>query len=478
MKYIYDEKIKEKTLWNWCIINNRTDILDSFYYCEKNDQNIPKQRGPLTKEKAFWHCKNCNGIYETEIYIKVKGYNCPYCSNTKVLPGFNDLETKVPEISKEYSLKNPKLPSEIYYRSSEKVLWECGKCGNEWVTNPKSRVGKRSGCPSCWNSRQTSFPELVIFYYCKKVYKNVIHKSKEFGVELDIYIPEIRTAIEYDGVRWHRGKRNDENKDKICKKYDIRLIRIRGVGLEKTSYAEIINVEENDKGLENGLKKLEQLLKCDFCINIVEDTSEIYSFRKQEEYENSILSLGDDIEKKWDYEKNYPLRPENFPSQSNKTMWWKCDKGHRYKQKIMHKYAGRGCPICAGKKVAVGDNDFLSNYPEHAAMWDYEKNNCNPNEITKKSSKNVWWKCDKCGLSFELSPKQKVSKKHKCIHCYWIEKYIGVEEINTGEKYINYKECRKRTHITRDTYKRKIKKGTYRILSFEEKLELYKKAVI
>lgn len=48
--------------------------------------------------------------------------------------------------------------------------------------------------------------------------------------ELDIYIPDKRIAIEYDGIYWHsfeEVKKRDELKDQLCKEKGIRLIRIK-----------------------------------------------------------------------------------------------------------------------------------------------------------------------------------------------------------------------------------------------------------
>ena len=45
-------------------------------------------------------------------------------------------------------------------------------------------------------------------------------------MELDIYIPSIKTAIEYDGVYYHNSKHaieKENKKDDLCTEKDIRL---------------------------------------------------------------------------------------------------------------------------------------------------------------------------------------------------------------------------------------------------------------
>ncbi|HCJ56834.1 MAG TPA: hypothetical protein DHV55_05370, partial [Clostridiaceae bacterium] len=43
---------------------------------------------------------------------------------------------------------------------------------------------------------------------------------------------------------------------------------------------------------------------------------------------NNLASLRPDIAKDWDYEKNYPLTPQNVVVGSGKKIWWKCENNH------------------------------------------------------------------------------------------------------------------------------------------------------
>ena len=87
------------------------------------------------------------------------------------------------------------------------------------------------GCPSC--SHSTSKEEVNICNYlnsiditCKQRVKNIINPY-----ELDIYIPDKKLAIEYNGIIWHSEKfGKDKNyhlmKTELCEKQGIRLIHI------------------------------------------------------------------------------------------------------------------------------------------------------------------------------------------------------------------------------------------------------------
>ena len=81
---------------------------------------------------------------------------------------------------------------------------------------------------------RTSFQEKALLYYLKKSFPDAgkVGREQRFGVELDIYIPSLHTAIEYDGCRWHADKlEQDEGKGAACRAQGIRLFRIREPGL-------------------------------------------------------------------------------------------------------------------------------------------------------------------------------------------------------------------------------------------------------
>ena len=66
----------------------------------------------------------------------------------------------------------------------------------------------------------------------------IVLNFKVFFVKLlvDIFIPEINTAIEYDGRYWHSGKENkDKKKQSSIEAVGIRLIRVREIPLKAIS---------------------------------------------------------------------------------------------------------------------------------------------------------------------------------------------------------------------------------------------------
>ena len=110
---------------------------------------------------------------------------------------------------------------------------------------------------------------------------------------------------------------------------------------------------------------------------------------------NDLLTLNPTLAKEWNYEKNGTLTPDQVTAKSGKKVWWKCDKGHEWETVVVNRTRGHGCPICANKQVLQGYNDLLTLNPTLAKEWNFEKNGTlTPDQVTEKSHKKVWWKCD------------------------------------------------------------------------------------
>lgn len=85
------------------------------------------------------------------IASRANGTGCPYCTNKKVLAGFNDLATVEPRIAAEWhpTLNGSLTPEMVTAGSRKKVWWEC-PLGHVWKAAIYSRTGKKKcGCPVC-----------------------------------------------------------------------------------------------------------------------------------------------------------------------------------------------------------------------------------------------------------------------------------------------------------------------------------------
>ena len=72
-----------------------------------------------------------------------------------------------------------------------------------------------------------SMPEIEITNYIKQIYTRTILTNIRNIIspyELDIYLPDIKFAIEFDGTFWHT--KDEKHKDILCNKLDIHLIHV------------------------------------------------------------------------------------------------------------------------------------------------------------------------------------------------------------------------------------------------------------
>ena len=76
---------------------------------------------------------------------------CPYCSNRKVLQGYNDLATVAPDVAAQWhpTLNGELTPEMVTAGSGRPIWWRCEQ-GHVWRARIDTRAGQqRSGCPVC-----------------------------------------------------------------------------------------------------------------------------------------------------------------------------------------------------------------------------------------------------------------------------------------------------------------------------------------
>lgn len=146
----------------------------------------------------WWKCTNGHE-WQALINHRNKGVGCPYCAGLYPVKGKNDLQTTNPKLCVEWNQQKNKglMPTDVLPYSNRRVWWTCQK-GHEWQASISDR-SQGKGCPVCNSERHTSFPEFAIIYYFKKMNTEALHSYKGHGYELDVYIPTLKTAIEYDG---------------------------------------------------------------------------------------------------------------------------------------------------------------------------------------------------------------------------------------------------------------------------------------
>ena len=400
---------------------------------DKNNGLTPIDVMPNSNRKVWWRCSNGHK-WQATIANRNAGKGCPYCSRRYVLEGTTDLQTVNPSVLKEWNYeKNGSLkPEKLSPNSHLKVWWKCQK-GHEW----KSTIANRNygrGCPICSAEQNTSFPEYAIIFYLEKYGVASMQSYREYGYELDVYIPSLKTAIEYDGYRWHKDKtEQDLDKNCKCKKDGIKLYRIREGLLPLNHYSIDFAIQRNQKDLPIAIAAvLSEIVGTTIEVDLSRDAVYIENLREYLGKEKSILTTNPEIAIEWNHEKNGILKPEYFKPASKAVVWWQCGKGHEWKAKIADRYKGNSCPYCSGQKVLPGYNDLLTINPNLAAEWNYGKNaNMTPENFTPNSNKRFWWKCGK-GHEWQATIANRNSGKG-CPYCSGRYAIRGETDLQTAQ---------------------------------------------
>ena len=405
---------------------------------EKNDKT-PSTVSSHSDIDAWWRCKE-NHSYRARIDHRTRERSgCPYCAGKLPIKGENDFETKYPELAKEWDYaNNEKSPSDYLPFSNKSVSWICPICGQSYKRTVNERTSKGFACPDCTKESHTSKQEQTIFYYLSKIIpvenRKIIH-----GKELDVYIPDYNTGIEYNGEYFHSQKESkDALKYEFLRNKGIRVIVIQcGRSREQTDDTITLKTIEKSNPTDDeffwGLIKMFEIIGLPTPdIDLKRDEAEIYNLYVRSIKENSIAVKYPEIASEWCYEKNKNLKPESFGYASNKRVWWTCKKcGNDYDMVVANRTVGNnGCPYCSGKRIKVGFNDLATTYPNLITEWDYNKNEKGPEKYSKGSDEKVWWICDK-GHEWEATISSRASGQVGCPVCAGRKAYKGYNDLFT-----------------------------------------------
>jgi hypothetical protein len=113
------------------------------------------------------------------------------------------------------------------------LVHKCTVCGNLWEATPNNTIGNLSGCPVCAKNKLRSNSEEELTKFIQSVYPGWVElndRSILGGKELDILLPDLGIAIEFNGTYWHRealvGRNYHLNKTIGVENFGYRLIHI------------------------------------------------------------------------------------------------------------------------------------------------------------------------------------------------------------------------------------------------------------
>lgn len=386
------------------------------------------------KGKILTRCKVCGYEWEPAGNSLLAGSDCLRCSYRK--RGLARRVTQEQFEKKLYDI-NPDIKVLGEYKgNNEKILLKCMHCGHEWMAVPSS-VLRGSHCPNCI-AAGTSFMEMAIFYAFSSVLGDDAVKSRGksvIGKELDIFIPDVKLAIEPGSWHWHEKKvNNDLQKQILCHEKGIRCITIYDsftgdvVPFDDCwCYAENFSEPYNEPILRKAIEKL-------FLIaNIQQEFSnEDWEQVKQLAHLSTCQMTTDELK-----EKVASIRPDieilgEFTGVHH-CIKVKCKKcGYVWDTTPSRMFQGRGCRKCGRKivlkKLAMSQEDFESRLHD-----------VNPNiEVLGRyynNSKHIAVKCLKCGHEWMPTPSSLLNTGRGCPVCW--EQRRGQSFVKSHDEFMN-----------------------------------------
>ena len=289
---------------------------------------------------------------------------CPFCIGKKVLKGFNDLKSLYPELAMQAFGWDP---TEVTPSSNKILKWKCSK-GHEWEARPSDRKSNSSiSCPICIGKKLLSgFNDLATTH-------------PDLSLEADGWDPSEFQAGSKKDLKWK------------CSAGHEWVARISSRALQG-----------------NGCPKCR-----------TRKTSPVLE-KPRRAPSQSLLQTHPELAKEadgWD--------PSEVTAGSNKKKEWKCSSGHKWGAVVYSRAKGRGCPVCAGKKILIGENDLSTLDPslsKEADGWD-------PSEFSLSSNKKMRWRCS-LGHSWVAQIASRANGRG-CPICSGNELLIGFNDLQT-----------------------------------------------
>ena len=175
--------------------------------------------------------------------IKMLGEGNPFFGKTHTHESINQMSASkrldLSDVVSRISYKNPSLSpvneSLSLYKTQDTLLdIKCSDCQNIFKSSLFNLL-RGTKCKICFPN--ASGPEIEIANFVKSLgFDYILHDRAEIApLELDIFIPGKRVAIEYHGLYWHAGgheeaydKRKHRDKFLKCSENNIHLIQIFG----------------------------------------------------------------------------------------------------------------------------------------------------------------------------------------------------------------------------------------------------------
>jgi hypothetical protein len=368
----------------------------------------PSQVTSGSNKKFGWICK-VGHRWEAVIASRADlSRNCPYCSNKKILSGFNDLNTLFPDVASEAKGWDP---TSIGAGSGSKLSWQC-KSGHSWTARVVDRTSKSYRCPFCsgkktsqgFNDLRTTHPLIA---------------DEAIGWDPTLFTAGSNKKFNWKCKSGHEWSAiiSDRTSGQGCPFCSGNRV-LPGFNDLETTHPNIAaqafgwNPQELSRGTH---QKLEW--KCEFghvfVATVKDRTADMSGCPICSNHQllvgfNDLKTTHPELSKEsigWD--------PTTLVAGNRKKVSWQCDLGHIWNASTASRTRlSSGCPVCANLQVLKGFNDLATTHPEiakEAFLWD-------PSEVVAGSGDKMKWKCEE-GHEWTTRISHRTNSKSSCPSC-------------------------------------------------------------
>jgi Probable Zinc-ribbon domain len=357
--------------------------------------------------KVFhWRCPLGHAWKSSVNHMVRPGAGCPFCKGKRVA-ATNSLAKTYPSIAKLWSPRNQITPDEVTAGSAKRVWWKCSR-GHEYQMAVKRKTGPTPrGCPRCNDKR--SRPEYTLYAELRLIFPDIQNRHQLYGHEVDIWLPGLGVAVDYDGYAFHRARElRDKKKIELLRKHGVMLFRVREPGLNRVSETDVM-LSRGEVGRAAAIIRVLKAISA--TVSDVTLGGRIAAYIRQGKLlneremlelinnsgvrEQSLATRFPELAAEWDLCRNHPLTPDAFRPGSHERVWWQCARHPNapYQASIHNRVNGSACPRCANKIIDEAVS-LASVRPDIMKFWDQQENpDLNPRALAVGSERIAHWKC-------------------------------------------------------------------------------------
>ena len=185
------------------------EVLESLNKVHNNYYSYPNLK-TLSRQVDIEILCPVHGLFKQKMEIHLIGANCNECVQSKnqlkrrrTLEEFIKISTEVHENLYSYE-------KAVYVNSITPLEITCKLHGSFWQ-RPDCHYNRKHGCPICKETFKRSSKEIELYNWVLTLDSSSKHSVRPVwleGKELDIFIPKLNLAIEYNGNAFHHSSSN------------------------------------------------------------------------------------------------------------------------------------------------------------------------------------------------------------------------------------------------------------------------------